>query len=122
MPIRASIANHVYLASFDLDPLGYTDAKALEFDRQILARVKALPGVQSATLADFSPLSFTIHSDGVMPEGYVPRPHESIEVDQRQSSGPAISKPCGLLCSQGATSPMRTMRIRNPLPSSIRLL
>jgi predicted permease len=75
-------ANHVYLASFDLDPLGYPDAKALELDRQILARVKALPGVQSATLADFSPLSFTIHSDGVMPEGYIPRPHESIEADR----------------------------------------
>ncbi|MGO9778027.1 MAG: ABC transporter permease [Terracidiphilus sp.] len=75
-------ANHVYLASFDLDPLGYTDAKALELDRQILARVKALPGVESATLADFSPLSFSIHSEGVMPEGYIPRPHESIEADR----------------------------------------
>ncbi len=75
-------ANHVYLASFDLDQLGYSDAKALELDRQILARVRALPGVESATLADFSPLSFTIHSDGVMPEGYIPRPHESIEVDR----------------------------------------
>ncbi len=75
-------ADHVYLASFDLDPLGYSNAKALELDRQILARVKALPGVESATLADFSPLSFTIHSDEVMPEGYIPRPHESIEVDR----------------------------------------
>jgi predicted permease len=75
-------ADHVYLASYDLDPLGYPGAKALELDRQIVARVKALPGVQSATLADFSPMSFTIHSDGVMPEGYTPRPHESIEVDR----------------------------------------
>jgi predicted permease len=74
--------DHVYLASFDLDPLGYPNAKALELDRQILARVKSLPGVQSATLADFSPLSFTIHSEGVLPEGYIPRPHESIEVDR----------------------------------------
>jgi len=47
--------NHVYVASFDLDPLGYPPAKALELDRQILTRVRALPGVQSATLADFSP-------------------------------------------------------------------
>jgi len=75
-------ANHVYLASFDLDPLGYSTAKALELDRQIVARVEALPGVESATLADFSPLSFTIHSDDVMPDGYVPRPQESIEVDR----------------------------------------
>jgi predicted permease len=75
-------ANNVLLTSFDLDPMGYTDAQAVEFDRQLLARVKQLPGVQSATLADFSPLSFTIHSDGVMPEGYVPRLHESVEADR----------------------------------------
>jgi len=75
-------ADHVYLASYDLGPLGYPEAKALELNRQIVARVKALPGVQSVTLADFSPLSFTIHSDEVTPEGYTPRPHESIEVDR----------------------------------------
>jgi putative ABC transport system permease protein len=74
--------NHVYLATFDLSPLGYSAAKGWEFDRQLLARVKALPGVQSATLADFSPLSFTIHSEGMMPEGYVPHLHETIDVDR----------------------------------------
>lgn len=53
----------------------------MEFGRQVLERVQAIPGVQSATLADFSPLSFTIRSDGVMPEGYVPHSHESVEAD-----------------------------------------
>jgi predicted permease len=76
--------NHVLLMTYDLDPVGYRAAPAIEFDRQLLARVKALPGVQSATLADFSPLSFTIHSDFVQPEGYVPRLHESMEVDRGQ--------------------------------------
>ncbi len=80
-------ANNVLLTSFDLDPMGYTNAQVIEFDRQLLARVETLPGVQSATLADFSPLSFTIHSDGVLPEGYVPRLHESMEVD-RGTVGP----------------------------------
>ena len=74
--------NHVFLATYDLDPMGYTGKTGLEFHRQLLARLQALPGVQSATLADFSPLSFTIHSDGVLPEGYVPRLHESLEVDR----------------------------------------
>ena len=74
--------NHVLLTSFDLDPMGLTGAQGIEFDRQILARVRQLPGVQSATIADFSPLSFTIHSDGVEPEGYLPRPHESMEADR----------------------------------------
>jgi len=74
--------NHVLLISFDLDPMGYSDAKGLEFERQLVERVKQLPGVQSATLADFSPLSFTIHSEGILPEGYVPAPHQSVEADR----------------------------------------
>ncbi len=73
---------NVLVASYDLDPMGFSESKAIEFNRQVLARVRALPGVESATLADFSPLSFTIHSDGVMPEGYVPRVHESVEADR----------------------------------------
>ena len=74
--------HNVYLASLDLDPLNYPEAKEIEFEREVLDRVRALPGVRSAALADFSPLSFTIHSRGVLPEGYVPQPHESIEVDR----------------------------------------
>ena len=62
-------SSHVLLTTFDLHPMGYTDKTGIEFQRQVIARVKQLPGVQSATLADFSPLSFTIHSDGVLPGG-----------------------------------------------------
>jgi predicted permease len=74
--------NHVLLASYELGPLGYGNTRELEFTRQLLLRLKALPGVQSATVADFSPLGFSIHSDGVMPEGYVPHLHESVESDR----------------------------------------
>lgn len=52
----------------------------LKFGREVLAKVEAIPGVESATLADFSPLNFTVHTDYVEPEGYVPRPHESMEI------------------------------------------
>jgi predicted permease len=74
--------SHVLLASFDLGPMGYNNAREIEFNRQLLARLNALQGVQSATVADFSPLSFTIHSDGVEPEGYLPHLHESMESDR----------------------------------------
>jgi predicted permease len=73
---------HVFLATYELDPMGYTRETGREFDRQLLTKLRAMPGVQSATLADFSPLSFTIHSDGVEPEGYVPQAHETMEVDR----------------------------------------
>ncbi len=75
-------ANNVYLATYDLDTMGYTEKTGLEFHKQLVARLRELPGVQSVTIADFSPLSYTIHSDTVVPEGYVPRPHETIEVDR----------------------------------------
>jgi len=74
--------NHVLLAWYDLGPMNYTSARGIEFDRQLLARLKALPGVQLVTLADFSPLSFTIHSDAMLPAGYVPQPRESMEIDR----------------------------------------
>ncbi|MGD1156368.1 MAG: ABC transporter permease [Terriglobia bacterium] len=74
--------NHVLLASYELGPMGYSEAQGIAFDRQLLSKLAALPGVESATLADFSPLSFTLHSDFVSPDGYVPQPHESMEVSR----------------------------------------
>jgi predicted permease len=74
--------SHVFLASFDLKPVGYSRAQGVEFDKQMLVRLKSLPGVQSVTLGDFSPLSYTLHTDLILPEGYVPRKNESMEVDR----------------------------------------
>jgi predicted permease len=79
--------NHVFLAYFDLGPTGYSRAQGVEFDRQMLIRLKSLPGVQSVTMGDFAPLSFSIHTDFIQPEGYVPAKNESMEVD-RGAAGP----------------------------------
>jgi predicted permease len=74
--------NHVLIASYEPGPAGYSSTQGREFHRQVLSKIGAIPGVESVTLADFSPLSYTIHSNDVQPEGYVPRPHESMEVDR----------------------------------------
>jgi predicted permease len=74
--------NHVLLADYELGPAGYSEAQGIAFHRQVLARLEALPGVESVTLADFSPLSFSIHTDYMHPEGYVPLPHESMEISR----------------------------------------
>lgn len=52
----------------------------LKFGRDLLARLETVPGVESATLADFSPLNFTVHAEYIKIDGYVPQPHESMEV------------------------------------------
>jgi len=75
--------DHVLLASYDLGgPVGYTKAQGMAFDRQLLDKLGDVPGVESVALADFSPLNFTLHSDYVYPDGYVPRPHESMEISR----------------------------------------
>jgi predicted permease len=74
--------SHLLLAAYDLSPAGYTSATAPAFNRQLLARLSALPGVESVTLADFSPMSFSIHSDYLEIEGYVPQPHEWMEISR----------------------------------------
>jgi predicted permease len=75
-------ASHLLLISYELSPAGYTRATGAAFDRQVLDRLSALPGVESVTLADFSPLSFSIHSDYLQIEGYVPQPYESMEISR----------------------------------------
>jgi len=65
-----------------LAPAGYNEERGIEFHRQLLAKLAALPGVQSVTIADFSPLSFSIHTDLPELEGYIPKLHESMEIDR----------------------------------------
>ena len=72
----------VLIASYDLAPTGDSPIEGTAFDRQLLARLRDASGVTSAALADCSPLNFTVHSDDVTPDGYIPQPHESLEIDR----------------------------------------
>lgn len=74
--------NQVLLASYELGPVGYSQPQGMAFHRELLARLANLPGVESVAMADFSPLSFSIHSDDIYPEGYVPQPHESMDISR----------------------------------------
>ncbi len=72
--------DHVLLASYGLFPAGYSQEAGLQFHRQLLAKVAALPGVQSVSIADWVPLGYTTSGTTVNPEGYVPQPHESMGI------------------------------------------
>src|SRR5208283_2151700 len=62
--------NHVLLETYELGgPAGYTTAQGMAFNRELRTKLASLPGVESVALADFSPLSFTIHTDYVHPDG-----------------------------------------------------
>ena len=71
---------HVLLASVDLQAAGYSYADTQAFHRRLLSKLELLPGVTSVALSDWVPLSMNRGSTDAFPEGYVPKPRESIEV------------------------------------------
>lgn len=71
---------HVLLASVDLRAAGYSYADEQAFHRRLLSKLELLPGVTSVALSDWVPLSLTRSSVNAFPDGYVPKPHESMEV------------------------------------------
>jgi predicted permease len=75
-------SEHVLLASYDLYPAGYTEATGIQFNRQLVARVSALPGVAAVTVGSRVPLGIGGGSTSVKPEGYVWSQHESMEVPE----------------------------------------
>ncbi|HKF45257.1 MAG TPA: ABC transporter permease [Thermoanaerobaculia bacterium] len=64
-------------ASFDVETQGYGPERSREFFRALLDRAGALPGVESAALAETLPLSGRAVGDAIAPKGEVPRPGDS---------------------------------------------
>jgi predicted permease len=52
--------------------------------RQLLARLNNLPGVRSATIAYYSPMSGHYSSTDLKIQGYTPHPNENMEVNENQ--------------------------------------
>ncbi len=79
--------NNTLLANYELQPMGYDADKGTEFHRQLLTKIEAIPGVESATLTDWVPLAFNRRSQPFTAEGYVPQVRETME-SRRAVVGP----------------------------------
>jgi predicted permease len=74
--------DHVVAASFDLRPNGYSTERGRAFEKELLERVRTIPGVESASYIRRLPLGFTGgNSNAVTIEGYVPKPNEEVVID-----------------------------------------
>jgi predicted permease len=71
----------VVVLATDLALSGYTEERGRQFYTELLERTKALPGVESASLARIVPLGNRGMRIGLEVEGYTPAPNESIEFD-----------------------------------------
>ncbi|MHB8755359.1 MAG: ADOP family duplicated permease, partial [Candidatus Acidiferrales bacterium] len=74
-------SQNVLIESYDLQGVGYDQSSGLQFHRQLLAKLRAIPGVKSAALATWIPMSMINGRSTVDAEGYVPRLHESMSMD-----------------------------------------
>jgi predicted permease len=77
--------NHMLVTAFDLRGNGYTNGSSHAFYDSLLQRVRALPGVASASMEQYVPLSFYGRGStrlGVNSvEGYTFRPNEDTDID-----------------------------------------
>jgi predicted permease len=71
--------NNVLLAAYDLYPNGYDKKSGIAVQTQILEKIQALPGVESAALADWVPLGFSSHAYSFTAEGYSPKKDEAMD-------------------------------------------
>src|SRR5467141_1544187 len=80
----------------DLRGAGYELQRAIHFNEELLERVQALPGVESAALARSTPLSYgSFSSSAIAVDGYQPPPDEQPTVQYNQV-GPAYFSTMGI--------------------------
>jgi predicted permease len=72
--------DHILTATVGLNIAGYSNDEEQVIRHKILDRVSALPGVKVATLTDWIPMTLSHKGEDAYPEGYVPHPHESLQV------------------------------------------
>jgi predicted permease len=78
---------NVVVSVADLFSAGYKPDRAKIFYEQLLERIRALPGVQSAALARVRPFSYSVYSSAPLEiEGYQPPRNEQIAADYNQVS------------------------------------
>ena len=92
--------DHVLTASVGLATAGYSDDEVNAICHKILDRVAVLPTVTVASLTDWIPMSLSRKTEDAYPEGYAPRPHESLEV-QRADVTPRYFETLGVPILEG---------------------
>jgi predicted permease len=92
---------NVLLARLDLFPSGYTDERGRAFQRQLLEKVEALPGVRSATFGRRVPLGFGGNSSSTIKvDGYVPSKDETVW-SNHAAVGPRYCRVMGMSLTRG---------------------
>lgn len=66
--------NHVLNLAMDPNEIGYSQPQTRDFYKSLLARVRTLPGVVSASVAGATPMGYYNNADSLLIDGYQPPP------------------------------------------------
>ncbi|HKF51209.1 MAG TPA: ABC transporter permease [Candidatus Acidoferrales bacterium] len=94
-------ASHVLNATIDPHEAGYQKAQAREFQKTLVARARALPGVASASLAWTVPMSYASYYDRIKIDGYQPGPNEAIPAAGLNAVSPGYFETMSIPLLQG---------------------
>jgi macrolide transport system ATP-binding/permease protein len=72
---------NIALASIDLFPNGYSRDRGIDLFERLLARARALPGVEAASLARSAPFELGSSSMNIRVDGYEPAKNEEMSID-----------------------------------------
>lgn len=81
-------AQNALTMSFDLGLQGYDEQRGQQFYRQLTERVQSLPGVKSATVSSYIPLSLNYNSRNIFVEGMPAERGENVPTAMNASAGP----------------------------------
>lgn len=95
--------NHVVNFFMDPNEIGYSEAQGREFYKNLLARIRSLPGVVSASTANSTPMGYYNNGDTVEVEGYVNPPGQPTPVAFYNVISTDYFKTMGISRLQGRT-------------------
>jgi len=98
--------DHVLLATVNPQFAGYKQGTVVGYYEKLYERLNGLPGVRSATLTDYTPLSGTRWHQSPTIQGYVPKPNENMSTET-VSVGPGYPEALGMTLLQGREIGMR---------------
>lgn len=87
--------------SFDLGLQGYDEARGQQFYKQLTERVQSLPGVESAAVSNYIPLSLNFNSRNTFIEGKPAERGENVPLAMNASAGPGYFKTMATPLVQG---------------------